>query len=153
MAFPASNVIPAEAYTNAKKLAVRLKSVAAGYAARLQAGNVSTDNISSIRDDMIHYDAQFAAIAAVPNIAAYAQAQEDDLLLDVVAEFNAMRTAIQAVKADIESTFPTHLDNGTNYLLGYYWNPSGSGMLQRTFAPAATATLAGLLNAVVATID
>lgn len=152
MAFPASTQILANGLSEAFNTASRLKRVCQSYSAKLSA-NVYSETIVNIRDDMKHADSVFERIASLPGIADYAKDQVADQTLDIAAEFNAMRSAVQSVISNIESTFPSHTDGGTDYVLGWTWNPNGSGLSMRQFTPAMTATLKGLIDAVDATID
>lgn len=86
--------------------------------------------------------------AAMPGIGVYAQNQVNDATYDVVAEFNAMVTAIDAATAWIEGNFPK---DGSGFLLAHSFGPSS--IAARSFASASLAGLKTQLDAIIARIS
>lgn len=150
MAFPASANLQSEGLRTALNTARRLKSLCQSRITQMAAGDVSAEVVTGLRDDMINADAVFGDVAGISGIVEYAQSQFDDDQLDIAAEFTAMRTAVQAVRSNIESTF---FADGDGYLLAWKFNPSGSGLTVRNFTSVQTSTLRTLLAAVVSAID
>lgn len=92
----------------------------------------------------------------VPGIAEYARTQKNkDPTYDIVVEFQAVMTALDAVMDEIETTFP---NDGTadKWLTAVKFAPLVEGQSpieQRQFSTAATASLRSLLLALVSTIN
>lgn len=129
------------------RLAVQTKSLAEASKASMEAGNVTSSQILRLHLEMLSADSQMAAIAAVPGIVQYAKDQKNDQALDVIAEFQAMRAAVQGVAAAIVTAFPT---SGI-YLLAVSFDAQGT--VDRQFTPAQTAGIRTTLDAVVASIS
>lgn len=150
MAFKASNQIPADGYVKAKRVANALKGDMQGAIATMQAGPVTG---TYIRDAVYRVLAGaltvFNAVASIPNVAAYAQAQEDDDQYDVAAEFVAMVGAIEDAIAWIATNIPK---DGGGFAAIQTWNANGT-ITERSFSAAATAGLVTELQAVTATIS
>jgi len=150
MAFLATNQLPADGYLQAKRSAAQLKLVLQAAVSQMQAGSVSG---SFIREGVYRTLARargvFATVAAIPGIAEYAQAQEDDPAYDPAAEFAAMNASIDDAIAWVAANIPK--DAG-GFAAIEQWAADGT-ITDRTFAPAATAGLVTELNAVIATIE
>jgi hypothetical protein len=96
-------------------------------------------------------DAQltFAKVAAVPGIAAYAQAQVGDA--NISAEFSAMTSAITAVTNWALANFPV---DASGFLQAIAFTGDSTGRTQQaTFTTAQTTGLVTVLNALIATIN
>jgi hypothetical protein len=147
MAFPASNGVLASAVILACDKAVQMKGYAQMLRNRLAAGNVGSREIIDADSTLRHYRGVFAQIAAMPGIAAEAQAQLGTPTLDVAAEFNAMNAAIDNVTTWLRANFPV---DGSGFLLAYSWGATGT--TDRQFTPAQTAGLQSALAALIATV-
>lgn len=147
MAFPASNIIPSDAYSEAKRIAIRIKDMADLWIDKLS-GNVDADEVWTLYRDAWYSYTRLQEIAAVPGIAEYAIAQESDLNLDVVAEFLAMVSALYAAAGWIYTAIPRD-PNG--YTLTHTTTVDGT-RVPASWPPVATAPLIPLLQAVSASI-
>lgn len=88
--------------------------------------------------------------AAVPSgMAAFAQAQEDDLAYDVIAEFTAMKVAVDDALATLVSGIP---QDGAGYVLDRQIDVQGA-ITARALKTGQIAALAAKLDAVIATIE
>ena len=114
----------------------------------MAAGNFNADILVQLRDDLINADAEFASAQSVPGVVQYAKDVEDDQDYDVAAEFIAMRTAVQAAKATIDSLAPT----SGGFLALWNFN-TGSGLDPRTFTSGQTAALQTQLQAIIDAIN
>lgn len=149
MAFPANTLRLAPTLDQVAANMRGIKSFAQDRRAAMLAGNVGANSIIDIWERLKLAKSQLATLVATPGLPAYAQAQYDNESLNLATEYNAVVAAIDAVTANIESTFPK--DAG-NYLLAAQFN--GGGVLTyRQFTPAQMATLAGLLNTLAGTIN
>jgi hypothetical protein len=152
MAFPSSVGVPyilANAWDSARKFAGQLKIAATNVRALSLAGPVTSSDILNLQILMADIKAQLAILAAVPGLAAYAQAQTNNPSLDVAAAFSAMATAIDNCGSWVVTNFPK---DGSGFLLAQTFSGAGRPT-DRTFS---TATLAGFrtqLDALIATID
>lgn len=149
MTFRATNVVPEAGYRTAKTHAVTAKQYAQRESNRLATQDVNADRILAIFHDCRRLRDELSAAKDVPNILAYARDQENDQTYDLVAEFNALIAALQAVMDDIETTFPT---NASGYLLEKQFNAQGTYDF-RQFTIAQTANIRTLLDAVVAQVS
>ena len=113
-------------------------------AAETVSGNLIALNLFP---QLVQYRDRLNIIKTVPNIAAYAQEQEDAVGYDVVAEFNAMVAAIQSVIDWIIANFPS---DGTYILKDEL---STNGIAVRQFTPAQTAGLRTEIATIIASID
>lgn len=148
MAFKASNVLPAVEYENAKRVAVQLKSQAQYRSTAFASGATSAEILSMV-DQLRTLRAKLDAAKAVPGIAAYAQAQENDGTYDVATEFTAMIAAIDAVITEVVTTFPKDV-NG--WMLINSINADGT-LAPRAFTGAQLANIRSLLDSLAAAID
>ena len=128
-------------------LATQTKNFATRRQQQMAAGNVGSSLIFDVHINMKRAAADLTAAASVSGIVQYAKDQKNDQNLDVVAEFNAMITAINAVVTAIESTFP---DSG-GFLLAQTWGTNGPE--DRQFAPASTAGIRTQLQGVIDAIN
>ena len=142
-----TGLTPAEGLFQAKTQAKWVKLQAQNGVALL-AGTVNATQVFQMIDDLRSWVAYFNQVAAIPGIAAYAQAQYSDATYDVVVEFNAMVAAIQACVDWVVANFPK--DAG-GFAQAYTMQADGS-RTAATFTSAQTSGLAANLNAVVAAI-
>lgn len=114
----------------------------------LAAGNVASGRILAFFQYLRSERAALVTAAAVPGLAAYAQLEKNNNTLDVVAEFNAVISAIDGVSSWINTNFPK---DGSGFLLER--TLGADGPIERTFAPATTATFRTQLDGLIATIQ
>lgn len=147
-AFPANQDQQARGLSNAQATAKNLKTHATNLRAQMAAGNIEADQIVDLYRYLIQTKDRLNAVAAIPGIAQYAKDQFNNQSLDIVAEFNAMVTEIQDTIDLIVSIFPK---DGNGYLLKD--KLIATGIDNRDFTPAQTATLRTQLDALIATIE
>ena len=148
MAFPASTIVPAFGYVTAKQRARALDLKVQEWIGLL-AGEVTFDQIWSWYGELYATYVYFGEVAAIDGIGAFAIAQEDDDTLDIVAEFQAMRAAIQTAATWIYNTIPR---DASGYAL-VYKTTSAHELTARVFGTTGTAPLIPLLQAVDAAIS
>lgn len=112
------------------------------------AGPVSGKNVVDFATLLADAVVMLDRAAAVPGIAQYARDQIGDQVLDVVAEFTAMRAVIIATRDWIMANFPK---DGSGYLLLMSFTADGRYTF-RTLTTAQTAGLRTQLDALIATI-
>ncbi len=147
MAFRATNIIPSDQYERAKQLAVQLQRLAQNRSASFASG-ASALEVLALVDNLNALKVGLNSAKSVPGIAAHATAQEDDPAYDVVAEFNTMIAAADAVVAEVVTTLPT---DGNEWLLINKINADGS-LIPRNFTGAQLASIRTLLDAIAASI-
>lgn len=135
-------------YDRLRQTASNAKLLAATSRAAMLAGPVSANAVRQLLESFITAKAEFVAAAAVPGIAAYAQAQEGDANYDVAAEFSAMNTAATNVINWIVNNMPK---GASGHVLTETW--SAAGIATRTFSTAETAGLRTVLDAFIATVS
>ena len=149
MAFRASTATQAQGLFTAMQQAQFIKQQAQSYSALLAAGPVNVSQIFQALDNIRSPLVIFNQVAAIPGIAAYAQAQFNDPAYNVASEFTAMVNAVQAVIDWVVTNFPK---DAQGFIQAYKLNADGS-RLQTTFTTAQTAGLKTALDAVVAAIN
>jgi hypothetical protein len=149
MAFPASNQALSDAYRTLKNLANGVRNQAANLRAQSLAGPVSADKILNYLTLLNSSRTQMAALSATPGLATYAQAQENNPALNIVAEYTAMVAQVDATITWIVANFPQDV-NG--FKLAFTLAADGS-TTYRTFDTATLATLRTALDALTATIS
>lgn len=147
MAFPATTLRLAPTLDQIAAIMRGVRSFALERQAAMSA-NVKANSVIDIWERMKISKSQLGTLAATPGLSAYAQGQYDDNTLDIVAEYQAVIAAIDAVTANIESTFPK---DGSGYLLAAQFN--GGALVYREFTPAQLTTLAGLLGTLAGMIN
>jgi len=148
MTFRATNVLPADALRDAKRLAAHVQSYAQARATAWASGTTADDIFGTV-DQMRTHRENFLILRAVPGIAAYAADQENDPAYDVAAEFNGMVTAIETFITNIIALFPV---DGNDYLLSHTFNANGE-RVARSFPGGALAGTIADLNGIVAAIS
>lgn len=146
--FPASSIVPAKGYIRAKEIA-RAQDLKCAERITQLSGDIDADIIWSWYTDLYTARQQLLEIAAIPGIVAFAIEQEDDPTIDLPAAFNAMLSAIEAAATWIYQALPR---DGAGYVLIHTTTTTGV-LLPRMFAPAATAPLIPLLQAICDSID
>jgi hypothetical protein len=152
MAFPSSTGTAhqslASAWREAQELAASVRNQTQGVRTLAAASGLPAPRILRFTEMLAGSHASFTRIAAIPGIAAYAQAQINDDQVDIVAEFTAMRDAIASVVSWVVTNFP---QNG-GFLLASSISAQGI-TTDRQFTPAALATFITQLDALLAAID
>jgi len=144
MAFRANTATQAQGLLSAMQQAVFVKQ-SAQIAVQLLTGTVTANQVFQIVDNLRSPLQIFAQVAAIPGIAAYAQAQFNDATYDVATEFTNMVNTINAVVNWVVTNFPK--DSG-GFAQAYTLAADGS-RTPVTFTPAQTAGLTTALNAVI----
>lgn len=148
MAFPASSQALANAYSLIKGRALGIKSETQQLRAASAAGPISAERIIGYSAMLARSKTELATLAATPGLQTYAQAQENNPLLDIAAEYNAMVSQINSVIAWIAANFP---QDGAGYKLAFQMDADG-GLVWRQFTTASLATFRTQLDALTATI-
>jgi len=143
MAFRASNQIQSDALSEAKRRANDLKTYLLEIKAVSNAGPISGNLVIALHERLVADKARFTAIAAVPGLASYAQAQENDVGYNVGTEFTGMMNAIDSLGGWIITNV-----NTTNWVTF-----SASGVATKTFSSAQTAGLRTAIDSLTATIS
>lgn len=144
MAYPTNSL--ASTLENIDREIASIKSAATRYRTTLETDTVATV-IIDIAIRARRHIASLNTAAAVPGIAAYARDMKNDQGLDIVAEFNTVKAAVQAVQDWITTNFPT---DGSGFLLRETWGANGP--VDRSFPAGQTAGLRTLLATVEASI-
>lgn len=147
MAFRATQATQAQGLMMAMQQAAWIKQQAQG-AVTMLAGNVTANQVFQIVDNLRSPLQIFSQVAAIPGIAAYAQAQFNDPTYDVAAEFTAMVNAVQAVVDWVVANFPK--DAG-GFVEAYTLAANGD-RTSATFTPAQTSGLTAAINTVITSI-
>lgn len=150
MGFPSINTAPTldESWREARLLASQIKQNAQDNVTAAATG-INGRSLIGLSAYMADQYARLGILAAIPNLAAYAQTQVSNPSLDVASAFNTMRTAMVNVVSWIMTNFPK--DASSNLL---YQQFTGDGhTTYTTFTSGQLAPLVTLLNALIATID
>ena len=142
MAFRANTATQAQGLLSAMQQAVFVKQ-SAQIAVQLLTGTVTANQVFQIVDNLRSPLQIFAQVAAIPGIAAYAQAQFNDATYDVATEFTNMVNTINAVVNWVVTNFP----KDTGGFAQAYTLASDGSRTPVTFTPAQTAGLTTALNA------
>ena len=148
MALRASNAVPARAYEEIKGVALQLQRQAQSRASSWASGG-SASEVLAVLDNAVANKARLQTLAAVPGVAAYAQAQENDPGYDIIAEYNALISAIDGVINEIVTTMPT--SNPGGFVEAFTLAADGS-VTYRTFTAGQLSGVITALNAVVAAV-
>lgn len=149
MALRASNSLPAKAYDDIKAVAVQLERLAQARAASWASGGDAFEVIAAL-DIAVAFKDRLQSLASTPGLATYAQEQENDPTYDVVAEYNALITAIDNFITEIVNTMP--VSNPGGYIEQFSLNADGSKTV-RTFTGAQLSGVIATLNAIDAAIS
>lgn len=115
----------------------------------MAAGDVSANVMEQVMGEFVGALQTWGVSKAVPGIADYAKEQYDDPAYDVIAEFNTMETAAEAVRDWVVANFPK---DGDGYVLKEKYQADGL-IVQRMFTPAQTAGLRTELDAFILTVS
>lgn len=147
MAFPASQQTLADGLASIGREALNIKryaqQVVAFSAVNVSSANAVLEVMGRLKSTIEAWD----AAAAVPGIVDYAREQYDDPNLDIVSEYQAMRSAAVTARDFIIGAFPK--SNG--FILKDTLTADG-GITVRQFSSADLAPLRTHLNALIATI-
>ena len=148
MAFPATQSALATVLQDVQGEARALKSDAQGVKAASLAAAVSADLVHRFHLRLIASRDKFTAAAAVPGIAQFARDQLENQSLDIVAEFNAMVSACNALAQWVVDNFPS----AGGYAQKDTYTTATPGVTVRTFSVASLVTyrlqLDTLINAI-----
>jgi hypothetical protein len=131
-----------EAFSLAKNLASGVKATAQSSAAQF-ANTTNRDAVLGLATILRQHRVALATCSAVPGVLQYAKDQYDDQAYNIGAEFTAMLGAIDAVIAEIHTSFP--VDNSGGELKEKVLNADGS-ITMRTFTAAQLANVRTLLQ-------
>lgn len=153
MAFPATGGTKEhldDVLARTRSLARNVKNHANEIRTASAAGPIAARRIVTMADSFAQINAQFNTLKAAQGLGAYAKSQYDDAAFDIVAEFNAMQTALAGVIAWVVANIPK--DSASNRWLAVEELVNGI-RTDRTFTSAATAPLRTQLDALIAAID
>ena len=121
--------------------AATVRSIANAFRLTLIAGPIASTQVIEYHNQLRAAYGSLVAKEGVTGIVAYARDQLNDQVLDIVVEYQAMKSAIEAVLQETLATLPKV--SGTNH---YALHEELNGQIAvRTFGPGASATLQGLL--------
>lgn len=149
MAFRASTPDAAIAYNNIKQQARNSKTYLTNQRAAMQQATCDSAVVVSTIQHFSAVIANMAIWAATPGLTQYARDQENDQAYDVVAEYNAMNTAMVNARDSLISMFPTQ--GGSGYLLYQTMDAQGR-ITTRSFTSAQLVGAVTLLTSVIGTI-
>lgn len=148
MAFRASTATQDQGLRTAMQSGQFVKLQAQG-AVSILASNVNANQIFQMLDDIRSQLSVFNQVAAIPGIAAYAQAQFNDVSYNVAVEFTTMVNAVQSVTDWVVTNFPK---DAQGFVQAHKINADGS-RTPTVFTPAQTSGLVTALNAVIASVS
>ena len=139
-----------EAYARGRGIYVQSKADLLNFKQLLTGASVPSDVVFNIARNADIRIGQIQPITQMPGIVQYAQSvgATNNPSYDAVAEFNAWRDALRAIRDNILSTFPADV-NG--FLLFLKFNPDGT-TTARQFTAAQVSTLNSLIDAAIATL-
>lgn len=133
MAFLATNIIPKTIYDEVKKHAAQMRKGCLNYIAKIDAGqSLTADQIINLTQRLRWYRDRFNLAKSTDGIVDYATTQEDKGDYDVIAEFTAMLSAIEAVITWVYNCFPTSAEG---YIEAHMLAMDGT-LTIREFSPA-----------------
>lgn len=147
--WPLSSKTLADAFSEAESAIKHARSVAVSRSAAMASGNVGSETIIRLYVDLGNDLAKMIAAGQQPGIVDYARSQKNNPTLDVVDAYNTVRDAVIAARTAINNGFPKDTVSGT-FLLSHSLN--GSGLVERQFTPAQTASVRTALDALAAVI-
>lgn len=139
----------AKAWAMLRSFAAAVKRDAETVRASSFAGPIGSSAILGWLTRLADYRAELVRYAAVPGLAAYAQAQINNPSLDITAEWTAMRNQMDAARDWAVANFPK---DGNAWLLASQFNAQGR-TTDRQFSTAALAAFRTQLDSLIATID
>lgn len=141
-------MLPDEALTRAKKLSIQIKTYVQQRRTQFTS-DTNADVVLAVFHDLRRFRDDLAQIKTVDGIAEHARTQENDASYDVVAEFNALASAVESLMNLIQTTFPV---DGSGYLLEKQWAGDGTYTFRQFTANQLSATRAAM-DTVIAAID
>ncbi len=152
MAFPSTAGTAPEAlsvaWVRAMSIAGSIKLDTQAIRAQSLAGNVGASRILNHLTFLADQKVALQAIAALPGIGAYAQAQANDPGLNVATEFNAMIAAMDGVRDWVIANFPA----ASGYLQAQSFQADGR-TTDRQFNTASLVNYRTQLDALIAAIN
>ena len=148
MAFKATQLSASQAFKNLQTQAGATKQYLQTQRALMVAPTCNSGIPVAVIQHLGQVDGLMTTWAATPGLAAYARAQYDDPLYDVVAEFTVMKTAITSAKDTLIAMFPK---DANGFILYQTIQPNGS-ISFRTFTAAQLAGAVAQTDSVIATI-
>lgn len=148
MAFPASSQALANAYALIKGRANGIKSETVQLRNASAAGTILAERIIGYVAMLARSKLELASLADTPGLVAYAQAQENNVNLDISVEYTAMLEQINATISWITTNFP---QDASGYKLAFQLGADGT-LNWRSFSSASLATFRSQLDALSATI-
>ena len=149
MAFQATSTTTEMALTRIRQQAAASKTYLINQRALMVTPTVNSNIPLSV---ILHFAAIipiFDTLAATPGLAQYAKDQLSDQTYDIVAEFTAMRNAMNSALTNLIGLFPK---DGNGFLL--YQTIDAAGIIStRTFTAAQVAPAVALVDSVIATIS
>lgn len=137
-----------QAYDAVRAVAGAIKREAQTLHDQCAAGDVEAWRIAQYCESLSNSRDRLAALAAIPGLGAYAQAQENDPAYDVAAEYATMRDAIDATRTWIVANFPK---DASGYLQAFQFTAQAK-LARRALTTAQTAGLRTTLQSLIATI-
>ena len=141
MAFKASNIIPEQGYTQAKRSVLNLQRYCQAKSSNLDIG-IDANDLLGILATLKQASIDLTAFKAITGIAAYAIEQEVDVSYDVVAEFNALIAFVDAAVTNISTAIPEA--GGFLQIISL----TGSDVVWREFTPAQLSVVKTNLDAI-----
>lgn len=137
------------AWSEARGHATAIKSSATALKQRTAAGQVSAYEILDFAKNVGSWKARLLSAATVPGIAQYVKNQLDDQTIDIVADFNAMLSALDACLSYLINSIP---QDASNYLLVAKIGLSGD-LVYRQLSSGETSGLRTQLDTLLLTLD
>jgi urocanate hydratase len=116
MAFPASQTKVKKALDDISSTALRIKNIVQAVRDESNAGDTPRIRFVACQRQIQQALNVWATAAAVPGLPQYAKDQYDDQTLDIVAEYNAMKAAAEAVRDWVFNNVPTDAGSGAALL-------------------------------------
>lgn len=148
MAFRATALSTEQAFDRLRAQALATKQYLQGQRTLMVAATCSAGVPLSVIQHLGQVSVLMAGWAATPGLANYARDQVDDPTYDVVAEFNAMKSAIDSARDTLIGMFPK---DASDWILYQKINPDGS-LMTRTFNSAQLAGAVSQIDLVIGSI-
>lgn len=111
MAFPSRNKITAtQALTEITNLAARAKGLATTHKTKAIAGTLDGEELYNLFEELRGIHTQMNTLSKTSGLAGFAKEQFNDQNLNIVAEFNTMNTALDAIIVKLISFIPKDAD-------------------------------------------
>ena len=148
MAFKASNLLPENAYSQARSAALNLRQYCQAKSTVIQASGMNGNDLLGIIETLKQASIDFAILKTTPGIAQYAKDQENDQTYDVATEFNALESLVNTAVTNLAASLPVD-SNGYLLLLKL----QGSAKDWRVFTPAQLAGIKSDLDAIILAVN